>query len=196
MFLMDYGKRVKKKSVEGPGFSLKIPKDFAGNRENDPHGQWGYGEFFQTNTPGGGFDTQTNMFFFYWENSKRKLSEKEAGELIEAVCKERVFSAEHSLEPDEIFPITFKRYPAFILKYRFSHHDPEASGNASFFLVHNRRQDKIYVLGTLIEAIGSKMIENEAMAWIEDQVIPTFRFKKTIDNRQVMETINGEKVKK
>jgi hypothetical protein len=28
--------------------------------------------------------------------------------------------------------------------------------------------------------IGSRMMENEAMAWIEDQVIPSFRFKKMV----------------
>jgi hypothetical protein len=181
MFTVDQNKKVKKKTVEGPGFSLKIPKDFASHSENDPKGQWGYGEFFQTNTLEENLNPQTNLFFYYWENTNSKLSEKQAQELIETVCSQRVFSSEHSLELIEMFPITFKRFPAFILKYRFSHYDPEASGNANFFLINNTQQDKTYVLGTLIQAIGSRMIENEAMAWIEDQVIPSFRFKKTID---------------
>jgi len=180
MFSVDHDKRVKKKTVEGPGFYLKIPKDFSTHRENDPQGQWGYGEFFQTNALEENLDPQTNMFFFYWENTPGKRSEKQAQVLIETVCSERVFSGEHSLELVEMFPITFKRFPAFILKYRFSHYDPEASGKASFFFINNTQQDKIYVLGTMIQAIGSRMMESEAMAWIEDQVIPSFRFKKMV----------------
>jgi hypothetical protein len=157
---------------------LKIPESFASNTEDDPEGQWGYGEFFQTNTFDGDYDPQTNVFFFYWETSKGKLSEKQAGELVEAVCKEKVFNGEHSLEFDEIFPIVFKRFPAFILKYRFSHYDPKAAGKISFFVINNTRLEKVFVLGTVIEAVGSKMIENETMAWIEDHVINSFRFKK------------------
>ncbi|NIM17010.1 MAG: hypothetical protein GTO45_34005 [Candidatus Aminicenantes bacterium] len=178
MFQIDYEKKVKKKTIGGPGFSLKMPINFSSRSEDDPQGQWGYGEFFQTNTFDGRYKPQTNMFFFYWKIKKGELSGKQASELIEAVCKEKVFTGEHSMEPYEIFPIIFKRYPAFILKYRFSHHDPEAAGKASLFVINNTRQGKVFVLGTLVEAIGSNMIENETMAWIEDHVINSFRFKK------------------
>jgi hypothetical protein len=178
MFQIDYEKKVKKKTVDGPGFSLKIPTSFSSRSENDPQGQWGYGEFFQTNTFDGRYEPQTNMFFFYWKVTNGELSGKQANELIEAVCKEKVFSGEHSMAPYEISPIIFKRYPAFILKYRFSHHDPKAAGKANFFVINNTRQEKIFILGTLVESVGSNMIENETMAWIEDYVINSFRFKK------------------
>ncbi len=178
MFQIDYEKKVKKKTVDGAGFSLKIPTNFSSRTENDPRGQWGYGEFFQTNTFGEDYPPQNNVFFFYWKNTTDKLSEKQARELIETVCKEKVFSGEYSMEPYEIFPIIFKRYPAFILKYRFSHYEPKASGKANMFVINNTRQGKVFVLGTLVEAVGSNMIENETMAWIEDQVINSIRFKK------------------
>lgn len=178
MFQIDYEKKVKKKTVDGPGFSFKIPKTFSGHSENDSQGKWGYGEFFQTNTFDGRYEPQTNIFFFYWEIINRELSEKHAGELIEAVCKKKVFSGEYSMEPLEISPIIFKRYPAFILKYLFSHQDPKAAGKARFFVINNTHLEKIFILGTLVEAVGSNMIENETMAWIEDQVINSFSFRK------------------
>jgi hypothetical protein len=178
MFQIDYCKKVKKKTVNGSGFSLKVPKDFASRIEDDPQGQWGYGEFFQTNTFGEDYPPQNNVFFFYWKNSKDILSEKQVLELIETVCKEKVFSGEHLLEFDEMFPVAFKRFPAFILKYRFSHYEPKASGKASLFAINNTRQEKIFILGTVVESIGNRMIENETMAWIEDHVINSFHFKK------------------
>ena len=180
MFQIDYEKKVKKKTVDGPGFSFKIPKTFSSRNENDPQGKWGYGEFFQTNTFEGRYEPQTNMFFFYWKVTKEELSGKQAGELIEAVCKEKIFSGEYSIELLEISPIIFKRYPAFILKYLFSHQNPKAEGKIRFFVINNISQKRIYILGTLIEAVGSNIIENETMAWLEDQIINSFRFKKNI----------------
>lgn len=177
MFPIDLNKKLKKKIVDGPGFSFKIPENFPSSTENDLKGQWGYGEFFHTNTFDRDYDPQTNVFFFYWKTSKGKLSEKQARELIEAVCKERVFSGEHTLELTELYSITFKRFPTFVFKYRFSHYDPKAAGKTNFFVINNTRQEKVFVLGTLVEAIGSTMIENETMAWIEDQVVTSFRFK-------------------
>lgn len=178
MFQIDINKRVKKKTIIGPGFSLRVPESFVSQREDDPQEEWGYGEFLHTNTSDPDSDPQTNVFFFYWEKSKGELSEKKAGEFIKTICKEKVFNGEHSIERDEIFSVTFKRFPSFILKYRFSHHDPEAAGKASFFVINNTRLEKVFVLGTVIETVGSKMIENETMAWIEDQVINSFRFRK------------------
>lgn len=178
MFQIGINKRVKKKIINGPGFSLKVPESFVTRREDDPQEEWGYGEFFHTNTFDPDSDPQTNVFFFYWEKSKGELTEKKADEFIKTVCKEKVFSGEHLIERDEIFPVRFKRFPTFILKYRFSHHDPEVEGKASFFVINNIRLEKVFVLGTVVEAVGSKMIENETMAWIEDQVINTFRFDK------------------
>ena len=178
MFSNDHDKRIKKKTVDGPGFCLKIPGNFVDRTENDPGGQWGYGEFFHTNTFHGEYQPQTNVFFYYWKTLKGKLSEKQAGELIETVCKERLFSGEHTMELIEVFPVVFKRFPAFVFKYRFSHSNPEAAGKTSFFVIDNTRQGRVFILGTLVQSIGSNMIENETMAWIEDQVINSFRFKK------------------
>ena len=179
MYHIDYGKKLKKKTVNGPGFYFKIPKDFVSRTEDDPDGQWGYGEYFQTNTFGEDYDPQTNMFFYFWESARGELSEKEARKLIAVVCKEKVFSGEHSLELIETFPITFKRFPAFILKYKFSHYEPDAEGTESIFVISNTRLGKVFVLGALVEAIGSRMIEDQTLAWIEDEIVSTFCFRKT-----------------
>lgn len=173
-------KKVRKKTtVNGPGYSFKIPEDFAGRAEDDPEGLWGYREYFQVNTFARDYDPQTNMFFLFWKQSKGALVEQQARDWIKDICRERVFSGKHSLELVEIFPIRFKRFPAFILKYKFSHCEPDAAGTASVFVINNTRMKKVFVLGALVEAVGSRMIENEALAWIEDQIISSFCFKKT-----------------
>ncbi|HLP60577.1 MAG TPA: hypothetical protein VK186_17175 [Candidatus Deferrimicrobium sp.] len=184
--------KVKSKTIHGPGFSLKVPMDFDDHNEIDPNGRWGYGEFFQTNHLGEGREPQTNLFFYYWKNEKTVISEKETSELIEMVCKEKVFSGDHSLEQDEIFPVHFKRNAGFISKYRFFHQDPEVAGKANFFVFNNPLLEKVVVLGTVIQSIGKQRIENDNMAWMEDQIVATFRFKRNESKHKLPPTDTGE----
>ncbi|MCU0285344.1 MAG: hypothetical protein MUF15_02990 [Acidobacteria bacterium] len=170
--------KLNRKTIQGPGFSLKVPINFNTRCEIDPHGQWGYSEFFQVDNPDQHGNLPINAFFYYWENNKTSLSEKQTPGIIEILCKEKVFTGDHSLEKKEIFPVHFKRNTGFICKYRFCHHDPEAEGKVNFYMLHNPLQKKVVVLGLIIQSTGSQQDENENMAWFEDQIISTFNFKK------------------
>lgn len=178
MVQIDNEKKIRQKIIRGPGFSFKVPKDLPDRSEKDPRGQWGYREFFQTNIVSGDLDPQTNVLFYFWKNETTRPSEKKVCQLTREVCQNQVFSGQHTLEQDEIFPITFKKKPGFILKYRFSHHDPEAEGKANFFVLHNPQHEKVIVLGLVMQCIGNRRLETESMAWMEDQMISTFRFKR------------------
>lgn len=183
MFQVTNKSKIKTKIIHGPGFSLKVPTEFNGRDEADPNKQWGYGEFFQIKSLGEDCEPQTNVFFYYWENGKTAISEKQSSQLIETVCKQRVFSGEHILEQYEIFPVHFKRNAGFISKYRFSHQDPEAAGKANFYVLCNPVWKKVVVLGSIIQSIGWERTENENMTWIEDQIISSFRFKRNSAKR-------------
>lgn len=176
MFQTD--KKMKKRIVKGPGFSLKIPKDFVGRSEDDPKGQWGYGEFFKTTTFSEDLDPKTISVFFYWQRTKNKLSEKQVKTLIKDLCQSRLFSGDHELECIESWPITFQQFSAFLLRCTFSHFEPQTTGKLCFYVINNTRQHKIFVLGAVIEAIGKRIFEREVMTWIEDEIVSSFRFRK------------------
>jgi hypothetical protein len=171
-------KKTKKRIVKGPGFSLKIPGDFVGRSEDDPKGEWGYGEFFKTITFSKDLAPQTICFFFYWQRTKNKLLEKQVKTLIKGLCRSRLFSGDHKLYLIESWPITLQQSSGFLLKYNFSHFDPQATGKLCFYVSNNTRQHKIFVLGAVIETTGRRIYEREVITWIEDEIISSFRFRK------------------
>jgi hypothetical protein len=171
-------KKTKKRIVKGPGFSLKIPTDFVGRSEDDPRGQWGYGEFLRTITFSKDLAPQTIFLFFYWQRTKNKLSEKQVKTLIKDLCQSRLFSSDHELDLIESWPITFQQFSGFLLKYNFSHFEPQARGKLCFYVSNNTRQHKIFVLGAVIEGTGKGRAEREVVTWIEDEIISSFRFEK------------------
>ena len=171
------GKKKNLRIVKGPGFSLKIPRDFIGRSQDDPKGNWGYGEFFKAVTFSKDLAPQTICLFFYWQRTKNKLSEERVRTLIKDLCQSRLFSGDHALDPIESWPITIQQFSGFLLKYNFSHLDPQTTGKLGFYVINNIRQHKVFILGAVIETNGNRTIEREVITWIEDEIISSFRFR-------------------
>ncbi len=160
-------------------FSLRIPEGFTSRREEDPDGQWGYGEFFQHYIRQMDGAECTNCFFYYWKKDKSQPSEKQYEDLVRRICKEKLFTARHSLKLIGKNGITFKRLPGLLLKFRYSHQDPEASGPANFFLFYHKKKKKVFILGAIIHQQGNPIAERDCLARVEDEFIKSFRFKKS-----------------
>ncbi len=175
--MLPAGKKKNLKIVTGPDFSLKIPRDFSGRSQDDPKGNWGYGEYFKAVTFSKDLAPQTICLFFYWQRTQNKLPEERVKTLIKDLCQSRLFSGDHQLDLIESWPVTIQQFSGFLLKYNFSHLDPQATGKLCFYVINNIRLHKIFVLGAVIETNGNRTFEREVITWIEDEIISSFRFR-------------------
>jgi hypothetical protein len=161
--------------IKEDDFQFKVPSTFTEKKETGEN--WGFGEHYNSQAYEDDFDQfGIEGFLYFWTSEAIDFKQESMINLCQRISDEKIFQPGYAIEIIDSFEIDFFHYQGFLLDCRYSYPDREAGGPIHFYGFNNTDLSKTFVLIILAEQGGVDKKEEEAIQFLTDEIVGSFKF--------------------